>query len=142
MGSRPQAPTTFQVRGIDHVTLVVDDLERSRAFYCDILGMQLTGRPDFPFDGLWFQAGSTQVHLILNNDIAAAPGYPNASDSTQAGVAHHFAFRVDDAREAADKLRERGVRIMGGPALRPDGAVQVWFYDPDGHVVEVFHLEN
>lgn len=129
----------IQVQGIDHVTLVVGDLERSRAFYCDVLGMELTERPDFPFAGLWFQAGETQIHLILGNETAAEPGYPNLTEQTQAGVAHHFAFRVRDAHESAEKLEGLGVRIMGGPRPRPDGAIQLWFYDPDGHVVEVFH---
>ena len=136
-----QATTTdrIKVKAIDHVTIVVDDLERSRAFYCDVLGMEPTFRPDFGFAGLWFQAGPTQVHLIDRFDGCAAPGYPNEDESTKAGLAHHFAFEVDDAHAALELLKRNGVRIMGGPNQRPDGCIQIWFYDPDGHVVEVFH---
>ena len=46
----------IEVGGIDHVTIVVEDLERSRHFYCDVLGMRAIERPEFPFPGLWFLA--------------------------------------------------------------------------------------
>ena len=137
---RPSSPTTvIGVKSIDHVTLVVRDLERSRHFYCDILGMVPADRPAFNFDGLWFQAGNTQVHVILEIEGCASPGYPNVTPETKAGLAHHFAFEVDDAHEAAEELQQRDILIMGGPSRRPDGCIQIWFYDPDGHVVEVFH---
>ena len=136
--SPPAAKPPIRVRGIDHVTLVTSDLERSRAFYCDLLGMEPLRRPGFPFPGLWFRAGATQVHLILETDETATPGDLSVSATTGAGLAHHFAFEVDDAHASARALAEHGVRIMGGPARRPDGCIQVWFYDPDGYVVEVF----
>src|SRR5262245_52764364 len=56
------------VQGLDHVTIVVADLERSRKFYCDALGMQEVPRPGFSFLGKWFQAGKTQIHLILEHE--------------------------------------------------------------------------
>jgi catechol 2,3-dioxygenase-like lactoylglutathione lyase family enzyme len=56
-----------------------------------------------------------------------------------AGRVFHFAFEVSDARRAYEVLRARGVRVRGEPQLRPDGCVQVFCHDPDGHVVEIFH---
>src|SRR5688572_23821321 len=50
----------LRVKSIDHATFVVKDLERSRRFYVDGLGMDEVPRPAFSFDGLWFQAGATQ----------------------------------------------------------------------------------
>ena len=64
---------------------------------------------------------------------------PKADTTVKAGLAHHFAFEVDDAYGAAAALKANDVAIMGGPTTRPDGCIQLWFYDPDGHVVEVFH---
>ncbi len=139
--SRPtETPVTrsIRVKAIDHVTIVVSDLERSRSFYCDLLGMREIERPGFQFPGLWFEADGTQVHLILEFDGSATPGYANETEKTMKGVLHHFAFEVDDAAKAAETLRNHGVRINGGPVPRPDGPTQVWFYDPDGHVIEVF----
>ncbi len=125
------------VRGIDHVTLVVDDLERSAAFYVDLLGMRRVERPGFNFPGLWFQAGSSQIHLILKHDKSSYVGLPDAPPEAGAGRVFHFAFEVADCQIAVDRLKTAGVRVRG-TGLRPDGCHQVWCYDPDGHVVELF----
>ena len=45
----------IQVQSLDHVTLVVKDLEQSRRFYVDGLGMREVPRPNFSFPGSWFQ---------------------------------------------------------------------------------------
>ena len=63
--SKPAPSTSIQVKSLDHVTLVVKDLERAREFYVEALGMREVPRPAFSFAGSWFQAGATQVHLIL-----------------------------------------------------------------------------
>jgi catechol 2,3-dioxygenase-like lactoylglutathione lyase family enzyme len=132
MGSLSQA---IGVKTLDHVTLVVADLERSRRFYVDALGMREVERPGFSFDGCWFQAGSTQIHLILEHDGSGPAG--ERTDQKRSSRSHHFAFQVDDARSAAAQCRALGVPIVSGPKERPDGAVQVFVTDPDGHMVEL-----
>lgn len=114
------------VRELNHVALHVRDLEVSARFYGDVLGLPLLPRPDFGFPVEWFALGRQELHLI-------------AAASTDKGdtQCHHFALRVDDAYAASDALRERGVTGFRGPAPRPDGAVQVFLQDPDGHVIEL-----
>jgi len=124
----------IHVKTLDHVTLVVKDLERSRQFYCDVLGMEQVPRPDFSFDGRWFQAGNTQIHLILEHDDSGPAGIGEGHVGSRA---HHFAFEVDDATEAAGLLESLGIPIVSGPKQRPDGAVQTFITDPDGHTVEL-----
>lgn len=63
----------IQVKSLDHVTLVVKDLELSRRFYVDGLGMREVPRPAFSFPGSWFQAGPTLIHLIGNISAARQP---------------------------------------------------------------------
>ncbi|MSR56728.1 MAG: glyoxalase [Planctomycetaceae bacterium] len=125
------------VTGIDHVTLVVANLERSAAFYVDLLGMQRVARPGFNFPGLWFQAGATQIHLILQHQNSGPAGLPDAPSQAGAGRVFHFAFETADGPAAVERLKAAGIRIRG-TGLRPDGFFQTWFYDPDGHVVELF----
>ena len=126
----------FQVRSIDHVTLVVADLERSRAFYADLLGMQPISRPPFSFDGSWFQAGATQLHLIREHPESGPAG--NLEPRHRVGMrSHHLAFEVADASAAVAWLRDRGVPIVAEPKFRPDGALQTFVTDPDGHLVEL-----
>lgn len=126
----------IRVKTLDHVTIVVKDLEHSRRFYCDVLGMQQVDRPNFSFAGRWFQAGPTQIHLILEHNESGPAGILKP-EQLRSSRTHHFAFEVDDARAAARRLAELNVPVVSGPQERPDGAVQVFVADPDGHVVEL-----
>ena len=114
---------------LNHVTLYVRDLEASVVFYGDVLGLPRLLRPDFGFAGAWFALGSQQLHL-------------NVDTQNQDKERHslHIAFLVQDASAAAEILRERSVAIINGPSLRPDGAVQVFFQDPDGYLLELTSL--
>lgn len=129
--------TAIRVKGIDHVTLVVDDLAKSEAFYVGLLGMEKVTRPGFNFPGLWFQAGKTQIHLILRHDGSSPAGLPLPPESAGAGRVFHFAFEVDSCAAAVEQLKAAGVHVRG-VGLRPDGFNQTWCHDPDGHVVELF----
>jgi catechol 2,3-dioxygenase-like lactoylglutathione lyase family enzyme len=126
----------LQVKTLDHVTLVVKDLERSRRFYVDMLGMEAMDRPKFSFSGSWFRAGTTQIHLILEHAESGPAGLLDAKHPASSR-SHHFAFEVADSRQAAAWLAQAGVPILSGPKERPDGAVQTFVQDPDGHVVEL-----
>lgn len=130
----------IQVKCIDHVTLIVKDLDRSRDFYVGVLGMDEVARPGFSFAGSWFQAGPSQIHLILEHDQSAPAGLPGPGEQAAPTRTHHFAFEVDDAYAAAEALQARGIKLHSGPKLRPDGYVQTFCLDPDGHTVELFSL--
>jgi catechol 2,3-dioxygenase-like lactoylglutathione lyase family enzyme/uncharacterized protein YunC (DUF1805 family) len=133
-----EAPRPVRVKGLDHVTLVVADLERSKRFYCGLLGMDCVERPGFNFPGLWFQAGNTQIHLILEHEGSAPAGFPAPPEYVRPGRTFHYAFEVADAMAARAKLVAASVAMKGEPKHRPDGCLQVFCLDPDGHVVEVF----
>jgi catechol 2,3-dioxygenase-like lactoylglutathione lyase family enzyme/uncharacterized protein YunC (DUF1805 family) len=124
------------VKSIDHVTLVVKDLESSRRFYVDVLGMREVPRPAFTFAGSWFQAGKTQIHLIL--EYAGSGPAGNWLPQAQRGPrTQHLAFEVADALAVHEQLKQLGVAILSPPKPRPDGWMQVFVTDPDGHVVEL-----
>lgn len=126
----------MKVRQIDHVTIVVTDLQATRQFYVDWLGMVEVPRPDFDFAGLWFQAGDTLLHIILEHDRSGAAGV-NEDGRLKSSRGHHLAFAVDDAKAAAAELEKRGIAFVSPPKKRPDGAIQAFVLDPDGHVIEL-----
>ena len=126
----------LQIQGFDHITLVVKDLDRSRDFYVGLLGLKEVPRPDFAFNGLWFQYNDVQIHLILEHDQSGPAGYPDQVKRTSTRN-HHFAFRVQDAAAAAVRIKELGLPLVNDAKHRPDGAVQVFVHDPDGHCVEL-----
>jgi catechol 2,3-dioxygenase-like lactoylglutathione lyase family enzyme len=133
----PTQLTRLNVKTIDHVTLVVQDLERSRWFYRDLLGMSETTRPNFGFPGLWFQAGETQIHMNVEGPEAGRAG-TLAFEGSSPSRGFHFAFEVDDCDAAAEQLRQMGIEIVAGPRARPDGPRQLYIYDPDHYLVEIY----
>lgn len=130
------ASSPIQVRHIDHITLVVKDVDASRRFYVGLLGMHEVARPAFTFGGAWFQAGATLIHLIEQHEQSGPAGYPTET-LVKSSRNHHFAFEVDDAFAAAETLKALGIPLVDDAKRRPDGAVQVFLCDPDGHVVEL-----
>jgi catechol 2,3-dioxygenase-like lactoylglutathione lyase family enzyme/uncharacterized protein YunC (DUF1805 family) len=128
--------SSIRVRSLDHATLVVKDLERSRRFYVDVLGMQEVPRPAFSFAGLWFQAGATQIHLILEYS-GSGPAGNLVPEQKRSSRTHHIAFLVEDAAAVIPVLQAQNVPILSGAKPRPDGYLQVFVTDPDGHVIEL-----
>jgi catechol 2,3-dioxygenase-like lactoylglutathione lyase family enzyme len=124
---------------IQHVGLVVADLERSRRFYADALGLEEVPRPpNFTFDGAWFRFGGTEIHLLAEAHTTGGAGQPDAGPGAAMGMTHHLAFEIDDVGVACERLAENGVSLEGGPMPRGDGFIQVFFRDPDGYVLELF----
>jgi catechol 2,3-dioxygenase-like lactoylglutathione lyase family enzyme len=123
----------INVQSLDHVTIVVKDLAATKRFYVDLLGMREVERPQFQFVGQWFQAGPTLIHTILEAEGTGRAGLTREENTR----GHHFAFLVDDANAAYATLQEQGVAVISPPRTRPDGAVQVFLQDPDGHLVEL-----
>src|SRR6516225_4766542 len=87
------------VTQIDHVSVLITDLERSRRFYRDILGLREIAKPrTFGFSVLWFDLGGQQLHLLLKP----------AKDAVSA---RHFALRVADCPAAREHFRSLGIPI-------------------------------
>jgi catechol 2,3-dioxygenase-like lactoylglutathione lyase family enzyme len=128
---------------IQHVGLVVADLDRSRRFYAEALGLEEVPRPpNFAFDGAWFRFGGTEIHLLSAAHATGGAGQPNPGAGASRGMTHHLAFEVDDLDSACARLAANDVRLEGGPMPRGDGYVQVFFRDPDGHVLELFQFTD
>lgn len=128
------APDRLKVWAVHHVTLVVDDLERSTRFYRDVMGMQAAFRPDFGFPGLFFEAGNTQIHLIPRSGWHIKESTPHQAEGPDAC---HFAFELDDAVAARAVLAKHNVEVLRGPRQNKAGWVQLWIKDPDGYVLEL-----
>ncbi len=120
---------------LDHITIRCRNLDLSRRFYSDILGLEDGWRP--PFDGppgAWlYHRGQPLLHLYAGppRDEAAADTPPN-----DAMPLDHIAFAVDDLAAVKQRLRRRGQDYER--AIVPEiGAEQIFFADPDGVKIEV-----
>jgi catechol 2,3-dioxygenase-like lactoylglutathione lyase family enzyme len=124
------------VTSFDHVTIICADLEATRRFYVDFLGMVEVSRPAFKFPGLWFQVGNVQIHATQESPEAGKAGWGERGNKV-ISRGHHIAFAVDDVMEALKIVEAHGVRIASPLQQRPDGYKQLYLYDPDGHIVEL-----
>ncbi|MEP6893954.1 MAG: VOC family protein [Gaiellaceae bacterium] len=125
--------------GIQHVALIVGDLDASQRFYGEQLGMEELERPtNFTFSGAWYRAGGQEIHLIAAHDTTCEPGWKDPGPGAQAGLAVHLAFEVDDLDAERERLQSQGVELFAGPLERGDGVVQFYVRDPDAHLVELF----
>ena len=112
----------MQVRGLNHLTLAVGDLDTSIAFYRDLLGFALRARWD---DGAYLEAGSLWLCLSRDDHVTGSP------DATYT----HYAFDVapHDFEPLARRIR---VRAPIWKDNRSEGQ-SLYFLDPDGHKLEL-----
>lgn len=116
----------MRVTRVGHVSLNVEgDLDATRAFYTDVLGLPTVARPEIPgVGGHWHGLGDAELHLV------DAPARGSGIDPT----GPHFCVFVDDLDGAVAKLEARGIEYVRG-AQGP--VVQIWIVDPAGNTVEL-----
>jgi len=117
----------MKVLSLNHVAIHVSDVARSVEFYSHVLRLTPLARPAFSFPGAWFALGPGQeLHLIGDEQ------YP----SQQPHRGNHFALLVEDAPGWLAHLHGCGL-TKTWIKTRPDGALQIFLADPDGHFVEL-----
>ena len=119
-----------------HTMIRVRDLDASLKFYCELMGMKLLRKEDFPegkftlaFVGYGDVQDSTVLELTHNWDV----------ESYDHGDAYgHIAVSVDDVYAACDRIRELGGKVVreAGP-MKGGTTVLAFVEDPDGYKVEL-----
>ena len=124
-----------------HTMLRVGDLERSLQFYCDVLGMQLLRKKDYPggkftlaFVGYGPESEGAVIELTHNWD----------TDSYDLGNGFgHVALGVDDIYGTCEKIRERGGKISREPGPMKHGTTVIAFVeDPNGYKIELIQMKK
>jgi lactoylglutathione lyase len=122
-----------------HTMLRVGDLERSLKFYCDVLGMKLLRKKDYPggeftlaFVGYGDESDHTVLELTYNWGV----------DSYDLGDAYgHIALGVDDIYKTCDSIKAMGGKVVREPGPMKHGSTVIAFVqDPDGYKVELIQM--
>jgi catechol 2,3-dioxygenase-like lactoylglutathione lyase family enzyme len=147
------------IRAVDHINIVVSDLERSVRFYTELLGFRKTR--EAYLEGEWIDrivglrgvkaraafivapAGEPRMELLAYT-APVGGAFPDNSRANTIGL-RHIALRVDDMAATVARLRAAGVNVFSDPVRVPAGVVQhdagektlVYFLDPDGVILEL-----
>lgn len=115
------------IDGMNHFTVLTSDLDATRRFYIDILGLKEGPRPPLGFPGAWLYAGDQPVlHVIAGRPLPSPP----------AGVLDHMAFSASNLKQTAATLRSQGIKY--DLRRQPDSGVwQLFCVDPSGARVEL-----
>ena len=144
---------------IDHINIVVSDLERMVEFYTRLLGLRETKRVTICGDWVAATVGLTGVHAdVVYLEFTTGPRVelvrynkptmdrPANVDKPQAPGLRHLAFTVSDIDALVARLRERGVRFFSDVQTVPSTQVTyandvrkrlVYFQDPEGNLLEL-----
>ncbi|MDF2724137.1 MAG: glyoxalase/bleomycin resistance protein/dioxygenase [Paenibacillus sp.] len=113
--------------GLHHVSVLVTDIDKARSFYTEKLQFE---ENTVRATGMWYQVGSTQIHLIVHPEGKARRGTTEID-----GRDGHFAVRVTDMAAMLQRLEQSGIPFLN----RPNGSAgwhQVYITDPDGNIIE------
>ena len=130
------------VQALEHVTIRCAQLQRTRDFYVELIGLTEGERPDFPFRGYWlYLKAAPVIHLVEAADSGGAWGgqiaLPDPKEGT--GAFDHVAFHGRDFEQMRAVLAAAGLnfreRVVPGDRLK-----QLFVPDPEGVLVEInFH---
>jgi catechol 2,3-dioxygenase-like lactoylglutathione lyase family enzyme len=115
--------SSLQIAQIDHCSIIITDLARSRGFYRDLLGLKEIHKPrTFDFEVLWFDLGNQHIHLLLK-------------EKADTISPRHFALRVVSVAAARRFFQEH--RIATEETTPIPGADRFFICDPDGNRIEI-----
>jgi len=118
---------------LNHIALYVSNLEKSTAFYETILNLKQIPEPFHDGKHTWFTIGSAgHIHLVM--------GEPKeyARDRND-----HLCFSVKSVEAFITNLNNHKIEYTNWPGtskeitIRKDGVKQIYFKDPDGHLIEI-----
>jgi lactoylglutathione lyase len=118
---------------IEVITLYVEDLQSSKAFYQDVFGLEIIYQDDV-------SAVAKLNNLLVNLlQVSEAHGLiePAVVAPAASGSRALYTIKVQDADAIAAELEQHGVKLINGPIDRPWGRRTAAFADPAGNVWEI-----
>lgn len=121
-----------KIKKLLHTRYRVNDLEKTVAFYRDVLGLQETSRHTSP-------RGSTLVFLKApeSEEEVELCSYPSSGPVQVQPDLTHLAFEVDDLEAFAKQLAKKGVKLSDGPTRTSSGSVFAFVDAPEGYEIEL-----
>lgn len=115
------------VSGMNHFTILTDDVPRTVDFYSTLLGLRAGPRPDLGFPGAWLYAADAAILHVVGG---------KSREQLRPGVIDHMAFTARGLPEVLATLAARGIEHTCRQQVGT-GFWQVFFFDPNGARVEL-----
>lgn len=131
------------IKRIDHIAIVVQDIEAALRFWRDALGLELLHVEDVPDQKsvvAFLPTGESEVELV--KPTSEDTGVYRFLQKRGPGI-HHICFEVDDIESALSTLQEKGVRLINETPLIGTGGKKIAFIHPEsthGVLVELYEL--
>jgi catechol 2,3-dioxygenase-like lactoylglutathione lyase family enzyme len=126
------------LKGNAHIAFVVENMEESLRFYCEVLGFEkafdLADDQGKPWINYLRIRNGQYIELFYGGTRAYEPNPMNAGST-------HVCFEVDDIFEIAERLKKNGVTLTAEPKRGKDFNYQCWTKDPDGNPIEFMQLD-
>jgi methylmalonyl-CoA/ethylmalonyl-CoA epimerase len=133
------------IKRINHVALLVDDIEQALEFWRDVLGLELAHVEDAPDQGsivAFLSTGDQEVELV--KPTTDNSGIARYLDRRGPGL-HHICLEVDDIQECLAQLKAAGVRLIDPEPIVGTGGKRIAFIHPEsthGVLVELYELTH
>jgi catechol 2,3-dioxygenase-like lactoylglutathione lyase family enzyme len=125
---------------MEHYLVLSDDIDKTRDFYRDALGLREGFRPKLEFPGYWLYVGETpSIHIAEWRTYAkwtAEVGIPISTKAPSTGAVDHIAFNASGFDEMRARLKSRGLDVREN-LLDDIGLRQLFFHDPNGVPIEL-----
>lgn len=124
----------MRINSLLHSSLLVEDLPRARAFYEGVLGLVPSpSRPAMSFDGIWYDFGQQQIHLLCVPNPERGLTRPE-----HGGRDRHIALGVDSLEELSGQLDAAGIPYTRSQS----GRVALFCRDPDQNALEFVEIRD
>lgn len=128
-------PGKHTLKGIGHISFVVEDMEKALNFYCNILGLKKAFEKDWEGKP-WL----VYVNVAPRQYIELFYGGRRKYKNPDAAGGDHLCFEVGDIHEIAERLTGCGVHLDVKPMQGKDTNYQCWAKDPDGNRIEFMQM--
>jgi methylmalonyl-CoA/ethylmalonyl-CoA epimerase len=131
------------IKRIDHVAILVDDLDATLSFWRDALGMELTHIDDTPAENAqvaFLPTGGSEIELV--RPTTPDSGLARFLEKRGPGI-HHICLEVDDIHGMLEQLKQRGVALINEEPRLGSGGRRYAFIHPksaNGVMVELYEL--
>ena len=131
------------IKRIDHIAIVVEDMDAALGFWRDMLGLPLDHVEDVPDQKsliAFMPTGGSEVELV--KPTTDDSGVARYLQKRGPGI-HHICFEVEDIDAALSELKEKGVKLINETPLDGSGGKRLAFIHPssaNGVLVELYEL--